>query len=63
MGVEWGRPPWTSVVRWTRFTSRLVDLLDTDDTYNLPEDESNDDENNIEDLLAYLDYDSDSEDD
>ena len=41
----------------------LVDLLDKDDTDNLPEDKSSDDENDIEDLLAYLDYDSDSEDD
>ena len=41
----------------------LVDLLDKDDTDNLPEDESSDDENDIEDLLAYLDYDSDNEDD
>ena len=40
-----------------------MDLLDKDDTDNLPEDESSDDENDIEDLLAYLDYDSDSEDD
>ena len=41
----------------------LVDLLDKYDTDNLPQDESSDDEIDIEDLLAYLDYDIDSEDD